>query len=106
MVAENDPRPVLRQELARVFKNQRVIRAFEKIFDLIPPEFIDQQQQIDDVNLTAEFAATEAIDSAASVQRLSDFLEQLLITPVTAELQAKVAELTSELQDLKQGPIL
>jgi hypothetical protein len=47
----NDPRPPLRKELASVFNNnQRLIKAFEKIFALIPPEFIDQQQQIDALN--------------------------------------------------------
>jgi hypothetical protein len=89
MASENDPRPVLRQELARVFKNQRVIRAFEKIFDLIPPEFIDQQQQIDELTTA-----------------LADVLAELSIVPQLGELQARVAELAKEIQDLKQGVVI
>jgi hypothetical protein len=67
MVTITDPRPVLRQELARVFKNQRVIRAFEKIFDLIPPEFVDQQVQIDTLNLISELAAAESNEAIAAI---------------------------------------
>lgn len=33
-----DPRPPTRQELETVFKNPRLVRAMEKIFELIPSE--------------------------------------------------------------------
>jgi hypothetical protein len=36
-----DPRPPTREELARFLPNQRAIRAFEKLFDLVPSKFID-----------------------------------------------------------------
>lgn len=65
-LTSNDPRPVLRKELERVFKNQRVIRAFEKIFDLIPPEFIDQQDQID--GLSSELTQLAAIPPGLNEQ--------------------------------------
>lgn len=81
MANENDPRPVLRNELARVFKNQRVIRAFEKIFDLIPPEFINQQTQIDSLNLIAEFAGSEANEAIAAINRLTGAVERLALAP-------------------------
>tara|TARA_R110000744_G_C19371646_1_gene562801 strand:- start:32081 stop:32512 length:432 start_codon:yes stop_codon:yes gene_type:complete len=35
-----DPRPLTRNELAKFLPDQRSIRAFEKLFDLIPNEFI------------------------------------------------------------------
>jgi cell division protein FtsB len=66
-----------------------VIRAFEKIFDLIPPEFIDQQQQIDELTTA-----------------LADVLAELSIVPQLGELQARVAELAKEIQDLKQGVVI
>jgi hypothetical protein len=81
MVSENDPRPVLRQELARVFKNQRVIRAFEKIFDLIPPEFISQQIQIDTIGLIAELANSQAVDAIAALERLTSAIDKLACAP-------------------------
>lgn len=81
MAVDNDPRPVLRQELARIFKNQRVIRAFEKLFDLIPPEFINQQIQIDALALISEVANSQANDAAASVERLTSAIERLALAP-------------------------
>jgi hypothetical protein len=85
MALDNDPRPVLRQELTRVFKNQRVIRAFEKIFDLIPPEFINQQIQIDTLNLISEVAAAQSNEAAAAVTRLASAIEQLAMAPPTTD---------------------
>ena len=81
MTLTDDPRPVLRKELARVFKNQRVIRAFEKIFDLVPPEFINQQIQIDAINLISEVAAAQSNEAVAAISRLSSALENLAVGP-------------------------
>lgn len=81
MVTQNDPRPILRQELSRVFKNQRVIRAFEKIFDLIPPEFINQQVQIDSINLISELASAQSNEAVAAITRLASALETLAVAP-------------------------
>lgn len=88
MAVDNDPRPVLRQELARVFKNQRVIRAFEKIFDLIPPEFINQQVQIDALNLISEFTSAQANEGAAAIERLTAAVERLAMAPPVVVLPA------------------
>ncbi len=35
-----DPRPITREELAKFLPNQRAIRAFEKLFDLVPSSFL------------------------------------------------------------------
>lgn len=34
----SDPKPLNRVELARIFKDQRAIRAFEQLFELIPSQ--------------------------------------------------------------------
>ena len=78
---ENDPRPVLRKELSRVFQNQRVVRAFEKIFDLVPPEFINQQVQIDTINLAAELGASQSFEAVAAITRLASAIDQLALGP-------------------------
>jgi hypothetical protein len=80
-MVDNDPRPVLRQELARVFKNQRVIRAFEKIFDLIPPEFINQQTQIDALDLIAQVASAQSIAAIDAINQLTSAIQQLAMAP-------------------------
>jgi hypothetical protein len=45
-----DPRPPIRQELSRFLPDQRSIRAFEKLFDRIPADLTDIQEQIDVIN--------------------------------------------------------
>lgn len=104
MATIDDPRPVLRQELARVFKNPRVIRAFEKIFDLVPPEFINQQVQIDEVNLSAEYASSAANDIAAAVNRLADAVELLAMMP-RQEL-GTMSEQQNDSVDIKAGTVV
>lgn len=55
-----DPRPLTREELAKFLPNQRAIRAFEKLFDLIPPE-------LEDILLIAE-SAYSATNSSRIVE--------------------------------------
>jgi hypothetical protein len=81
-----DPRPVLRQELARVFKNQRVIRAFEKIFELIPPEFIDQQIQIDTIDLISGLAATQSTQAIDAINQLTAAIDRLAMVPPAIDI--------------------
>jgi uncharacterized protein YukE len=52
-------------------------------------EFFDQQQQIDELTTA-----------------LADVLAELSIVPQLGELQARVAELAKEIQDLKQGVVI
>lgn len=105
-VTNNDPRPVLRKELARVFKNQRVILAFERIFDLVPPEFINQQVQIDALNLISEFAAAQSNEAVAAISRLASALENLAVAP-PAIPDAPFEDLTPvvELGDFKAATV-
>lgn len=81
MAVTDDPRPVLRKELERVFKNQRVVRAFEKLFDLVPPEFINQQTQIDALQLITELANSQAAEGIAAANRLASAIETLAMAP-------------------------
>ena len=105
-VTINDPRPVLRQELARVFKNQRVIRAFEKIFDLIPPEFLDQQAQLDTLGLISELASSQSNEAIASVTRLTAALEQLALAPPSLDtLPSDDVAPRTELGDIKASTV-
>ena len=45
----SDPKPLTRKELAEFLPTQRAIRAFEKLFDLIPSSFDDFQEQINNI---------------------------------------------------------
>lgn len=63
-----DPRPLTRDELAMFLPNQRAIRAFEKLFDLIPSELLSidiritqNEGDIDDLQLL--IPTLESVDS-------------------------------------------
>ena len=69
-----DPSPITRQELAQFLPSQRAIRAFEKLFDLIP----NTLESNEFASGNALSAAQEAIDS---INRLSTALELLATAP-------------------------
>lgn len=60
MVDQFDPRAPTRQELARVFKDQRMVRAFEKLFDLVPNDLLALQLAIDGVLVSTIEALSKA----------------------------------------------
>ena len=101
MVLDQDPRLVLRQELSRIYKNQRVIRAFEKIFDLIPPEFINQQEQLD--LIVSELSQIQSVGSIEDqTAELQKQLQDLKLPPS----MDCMSEVQKQLSDLQQGPII
>jgi len=50
-MAEFDPSAPTRRELAKIFPNQRTLRAFEKIFDLLPLDLNTINQYISETKL-------------------------------------------------------
>lgn len=51
MSTDNDPRPLTRKELAAFLPNQRAIRAFERLFDIIPPDINDINDYLDTIRI-------------------------------------------------------
>lgn len=106
-----DPSQLTRQELAQFLPSQRAIRAFEKLFDLIPST-IDSN---DTSSGTALSTAQEAIDS---INRLSTALELLAtaseyiqtqqdeVLPTVDTLQtdqtAAISQLDTRVEDIAQ----
>jgi hypothetical protein len=74
-----DPRPITREELARFLPNQRAIRAFEKLFDLIPDDLESSAALI--VELTNEISNVQGKANAA----LSLVPEQRLASVVSSD---------------------
>lgn len=66
----NDPRPPTRQDLAEFLPNQRLIRAFERLFDLVPSEFINLLNQIDGAVNIAGLAQAVSNRNLAAIQSL------------------------------------
>jgi len=47
----NDLRPLTRKELASFLPNDRAVRAFERLFDLIPPDLNDINTYLDEIKI-------------------------------------------------------
>lgn len=77
-----DPRPPTRKELEVVFKNPRLVRAVEKIFQLIPSELNTITIAIETIIETVETAGSsqQAIDS---INRLSQDVALSVTRPVS-----------------------
>ena len=73
-----DPRPLTRKELAEFLPNQRAIRAFEKIFDLLPADFVDQQIQIDALELLTSLTDARANEALDALTQLAEDVSTLV----------------------------
>ena len=73
-----DPRPPSRAELAKFLPDQRTIRAFEKLFELIPDDIF---KLIDEALIAAGNASATSNEAIAAIQRLTDVLEVLAKAP-------------------------
>ena len=70
-----DPRPLTREELAKFLPNQRAIRAFEKLFEIVPDDLISLLNRIEEANIDAGTALALA-SFAANRQNLSlDYID-------------------------------
>lgn len=74
-----DPRAPTRAELAKFLPDQRTIRAFEQLFDLVPDGF---DKKIEAVSIEAGTANAQAVEAIAAINRLSQALESLAKAPV------------------------
>lgn len=67
---DNKPSAPIRTELARVFKDQRTLRAFEQLFAIIPDE-------LEDVTDVAELVFAAIGESRAANKRAEQRIERL-----------------------------
>lgn len=84
-----DPRPLTRNELAEFLPNQRAIRAFEKLFDLIPPELEELLARAEEASIDANSALSRAAMCYAELLR--------------RDLKYKNFVFVSKIQDLPQA---
>ncbi len=66
----DDPKPLTRKELAEFLPSMRAIKAFEKLFDLIPSSFNDITAELLAINLLID-ALESAVDVLESNQVLT-----------------------------------
>lgn len=101
MATQNDPRPLTRAELAEFLPNQRAIRAFEKLFDLIPFDLIELFSQVEAATLEAGTSHAKTNEALSQLIRIANSLEMLATAPTIQ----KHTFLTGDYLDLPfQGP--
>ena len=72
-----DPRPLTRADLAKFLPDQRAIRAFEKLFDLIPSDIEQLYARIEETTIEAGIAdnkAAAALTLAYAINRLAEMV--------------------------------
>lgn len=94
-MALTDPRPLTRKELARIVgDDQRAIRAFEKLFDMVPGEFNTQLELIEETLVESGTASAQASDALARLVALADQLQALQLAPTTEPARPVPDDLT------------
>lgn len=76
-----DPRPLTRNDLAEFLPSQRAIRAFEKLFELIPSSLDTNALLIQEASIDAGIAAAKATQALELLDRLVVAVELLALAP-------------------------
>ena len=76
------PKKPSREELAKIFKDPRTLKAFEQVFEILPGEFNNQQQSLDDVQSLAESATAQAALAMALLYAIDELASIKAMEPV------------------------
>ena len=76
------PKKPSREELAKIFKDPRTLKAFEQVFEILPTEFNNQQQSLDDVQSLAESATAQAALAMALLYAIDELASIKAMEPV------------------------
>jgi hypothetical protein len=70
-----------RAQLSQFLPDQRLIRAFEQLFDVVPGDIIVLARLIEEVGIEAVSAMARAESNSATLQRIAESLELILTAP-------------------------
>lgn len=76
------PKKPSREELAKIFKDPRVLKAFEQVFEVIPSEFNRQNESLDEIQFQVESAAAQGMLAIALIQAVEALAEIKAMEPV------------------------
>lgn len=95
MVSETDPRPLSREELSKFLPSKRAIRAFERIFELIPSDLLTIQGEIEVAKIISDLALSrvESLDQSVSE------LNSLKVIPVYEDVKSETLNVNQESLD-------
>jgi|SRR5690606_17334678 len=76
------PKKPSREELAKIFKDPRTLKAFEQVFEILPGEINRQDENLDEIQFQVESAATQAALAIALIQAVEALAEIKAMEPV------------------------
>ncbi|WP_179996628.1 hypothetical protein [Acinetobacter sp. YH16051] len=76
------PKKPSREELAKIFKDPRTLKAFEQVFEVIPGEFNRQDGSLDEIQFQVESAAAQGALAIALIQAVEALAEVKAMEPV------------------------
>lgn len=95
---ENDPRPLTRKELNEFLPSKRAVRAFEKLFDVVPSQLLTNADFIEQI-LSLVSASKSRISS------LEQELKKVQLTMVgETTLKSRITHLEQEVKRLQVNP--
>lgn len=95
-----DPKPLTRKELAEFLPNQRAVRAFEKLFDLVPNNLVSQQIQIEALEIVSSLAVANSNEAISALENLTSAITALALAPKVDELVTSQSIMRSELDQI------
>ncbi|HFD2140505.1 TPA: hypothetical protein ACF2EA_000217 [Acinetobacter baumannii] len=101
-----DPKPPLRSELAKVFKDQRTLKAFEKIFELIPSQLEINNELVEAIQITADNASAQAFLAVALIEAVTQLAELKAVEPIHTCSCNDYEDLSPRIESVQQDVIL
>lgn len=80
-MAFTDPKPPQRSDLAKIFKDQRTLKAFEKIFELIPNQLNINEELLQAVQITADNAIAQSFLAIGLINAINELVEVKALEP-------------------------
>lgn len=76
------PKKPSREELAKIFKDPRTLKAFEQVFEVIPGEINRQNENLDEIQFQVESAVAQGALAIALIQAVEALAEVKAMEPV------------------------
>lgn len=76
------PKKPSREELAKIFKDPRTLKAFEQVFEVVPGEFNRQDESLDEIQFQVESAAAQGALAIALIHAVEALAEVKAMEPV------------------------
>lgn len=76
------PKKPSREELAKIFKDPRTLKAFEQVFEVIPGEINRQDGSLDEIQFQVESAAAQGALAIALIHAVEALAEVKAMEPI------------------------